>query len=136
MYACVHPYPPHPHAFAQLCLSATESRCPVASCERCLPHNPPPHPRAHVHIHPPVLLGISTGAVSKSNRTPLHRIPLVTSFRFMQAHSVGHFHSFRKKQVRPSFFFFSFLFLCITELCFDSNLRAPPFYLSQNKEDA
>lgn len=67
-----------------------------AGCRRRLPLKHSPH-KARWAQPSPALPRISKGAVSKSNRTLLHRIPLVTQFRFMQAHSVGHFHSFRKR---------------------------------------
>lgn len=62
----------------------------------CLPVYHSPH-KAQCAPPSPVLPQVSKGTVSKSNKTLLHRIPLGTRFRFMQAHIVGHFHSFRKR---------------------------------------
>lgn len=98
---------PHPachswHTHACVCtrlhLTASGSRCPATGCSRHPQHNAlfpegpwRSQPRTSCHR-------FGTGAVSKSKGVLLHRIPLVTSFRFTQAHSVGHFHSFRKNR--------------------------------------
>lgn len=97
------PHPPchswHTHACArtQLHLTASGSRRPATGCSR----HPQPNTlsrRALTFTTTNVLPGFGTGAVSKSKGVLLHRIPLVTSFRFTQAHSVGQFHSFRKNR--------------------------------------
>lgn len=82
-------------AFVLLHLSGAESGSRLAAGDVCHSDILPTRPNGHSHPLP--CLRISKGAVSKSNRMLLHRIPLVTQFRFMQAHSVGHFHSFRKR---------------------------------------
>lgn len=76
------------------CICGAESGSSLAAGEVCHCYSPNKAQRAQPS---PALPRISKGAVSKSNRTLLHRIPLVTQFRFMQAHSVGHFHSLRKR---------------------------------------
>lgn len=104
MRACTHVCVSAPPAPNCVCV-ASLVWCRVweqAGCWRRLPLKHSPH-KARWAQPSPALPRISKGAVSKSNRTLLHRIPLVTQFRFMQAHSVGHFHSFRKRG-QASFF--------------------------------